>query len=334
MRVLEGGEARRELRRGGAPRVEPVRRGEAVAVRREPSVAKFAVPDGRRRANEFARISIARSTTIEMAATALPSSFLRSLPIAERASLLGRVEDAALRERLIIFSLRSATARTRRPPPHPLLHPKAEADAARQAEADAARQAEAEAARRAAAERIRAHLAERAAAEQAEADAAAARADDERAAAAARAAARETPHTEPVPQPPPPPPSAHAPPHAPLLSAPALHALVPTLNPDAKAWLDDTRTAAQKQFAQQRQVAELAKAVVALNQRASSADAERARLQRVVAQQSRALAASARQLQAEQRGRREQGSELKRTAARAEQLERGLRSVLRAQGAI
>ena len=119
-----------------------------------------------------------------------------------------------------------------------------------------------------------------------------------------------------------------------LASAPALHALVPTLNPDAKAWLDDTRTAAQKHFAQQRQVAELAKAVVALNQRATSADAERARLQRVVAQQSRALAASARQLQAEQRGRREQGSELKRTAARAEQLERGLRSVLRAQGAI
>ena len=69
----------------------------------------------------------------------------------------------------------------------------------------------------------------------------------------------------PVPQPPPPPPSAHAPPHAPLLSAPALHALVPTLNPDAKrGWT--TRTAAQA-FAQQRRVAELAKAVVALNQR-------------------------------------------------------------------
>ena len=270
-----------------------------------------------------------------MAATPLPSSFLRSLPIAERASLLGRVEDETLRERLITFfaqcdradasSAAASEADAAR---------QAEADAARQAEADAARQAEAEAARCAAAERIRAHLAERAAAEQAEADAAAARAADERAAAEARAAARETPHTEPVPQPPPPPPSAHAPPHAPLLSAPALHALVPTLNPDAKAWLDDTRTAAQKQFAQQRQVAELAKAVVALNQRASSADAERARLQRVVAQQSRALAASARQLQAEQRGRREQGSELKRTAARAEQLERGLRSVLRAQGAI
>ena len=271
-------------------------------------------------------------------ASALPSSFLRSLPIAERASLLGRVEDAALRERLILFFAQCDRADASSAAA-------SEADAARQAEADAAEaarraaleQAEAdaaEAARLAAAERIRAHLAERAAAEQAEADAAAAAAADERAAAEARAAARETPHTEPVPPPPPPPPSAHAPPHAPLLSAPALHALVPTLNPDAKAWLDDTRTAAQKQFAQQRQVAELAKAVVALNQRASSADAERARLQRVVAQQSRALAASARQLQAEQRGRREQGSELKRTAARAEQLERGLRSVLRAQGAM
>ena len=266
MRVLEGGEARRELRRGGAPRVEPVRRGEGRRGVNHPS-------------QNFVRQRSSRGSSrdrdgIEMA-SALPPSFLRSLPTAERASLLGRVEDAALRERLITFFAQCDRADASSAAASEAAHRQAELDAARRRPRLTRRSRPTRPRLRAAPRRSEYARTWRSARRPSRPRPTRQRRDvaDERRAAAARAAARETPHTEPVPQPPPPPPSAHAPPHAPLLSAPALHALVPTLNPDAKAWLDDTRTAAQKQFAQQRQVAELAKAVVALNQRASSADA-------------------------------------------------------------
>ena len=121
----------------------------------------------------------------------------------------------------------------------------------------------------------------------------------------------------------------HALRETPLLSSSEMRALLPAVAPEAKRYLRELAAGSRGVAANQRALRELASFTLRSERARSEAEAERARLARLAAQQSQALVVSAHRMHAMREKVEQQRQQLEREAARSKQLERGLRAATR-----
>ena len=117
----------------------------------------------------------------------------------------------------------------------------------------------------------------------------------------------------------------------PLLSASEMAALLPAVAPEARRYLREVQSGARGVASNQRALRELATFSLRSEKRASEAEAERARLSRLAAQQGQALVVSAHRMHALREKVEVQQRQLELEAAKAKKLERGLRAATRAK---
>lgn len=121
----------------------------------------------------------------------------------------------------------------------------------------------------------------------------------------------------------------HALRETPLLSSSEMRALLPAVAPEAKRYLRELAAGSRGVAANQRALRELASFTLRSERARSEAEAERARLARLAAQQSQALVVSAHRMHAMREKVEQQRQQLEREAAKSKQLERGLRAATR-----
>ena len=144
----------------------------------------------------------------------------------------------------------------------------------------------------------------------------------------------QTPRPSPPPQPhhPSTPSPVAAPPTAPLLTPTQLKLLLPTLLPQARRWLEVQQRGSLGQGVLHRELCELARYCLHLQQAEAKGVREREALQRLVSRQQTALLQSTKAMQAMRASRAEQQQAAEQAAAHGKRLERGLRAALRPAG--
>ena len=146
----------------------------------------------------------------------------------------------------------------------------------------------------------------------------------------------QTPHPSPqsAPQPhlPSTPAPAVAPPSAPLLTPQQLQLLLPTLLPQARRWLEAQQRGSLGQGVLHRELCELARYCLHLQQAEAKGVREREALRRLVSRQQTALLQSTKAMQAMRASRAEHKQAAEQAAAHGRRLERSLRAALRPAG--
>ena len=117
----------------------------------------------------------------------------------------------------------------------------------------------------------------------------------------------------------------------PLLSAAEMKALLPAVAPEARRFVQDVALQQRSCAQQQRQLRELASFSVKSEQARAAAVAEKARLQRLTAQQAQALTVSAHRIHTMREEVAKRDQLLQQEKDRSAELERGLRAALRGQ---
>ena len=140
------------------------------------------------------------------------------------------------------------------------------------------------------------------------------------------------PSPPPVPQPDPSTPSPAAPPAAPLLTPQQLQLLLPALLPQARRWLETQQRDSLGQGVLHRELCELARYCLHLQQTEAKGMREREVLQQLVARQQTALLRSTKGMQALRVSKAEHQQAAEQAAAHGKLLERSLRAALRPSG--